>query len=240
MKRTFLSALVILLMAGCAQLSQLPIPSLATSITKTDALTNDEVIRGLKDALRVGAENSSGIASKVDGYYKNPRLFIPFPEDAIKVKNTLEKIGMTKQVNDFVLSLNRAAEEAAKSAAPVFIEAIQNMTFQDAMAILRGADNAAANYLKEKTYEQLKMKFKPIVAQSISKVEVTKYWNPLASAYNKTTLLTGNEKVNPNLEDYITEKAIDGLFILIAQEEMKIRKDPAARVTDILKKVFAN
>ncbi|HUX53241.1 MAG TPA: DUF4197 domain-containing protein [Williamwhitmania sp.] len=239
MKR-IVGILIAISLAGCAELSQLPLSQLPNVTSKPAALTNDEIIQGLKDALRVGAEHSSDIASRVDGFYKNPQLFIPFPEDAIKVKNTLEKIGMTKQVNDFVLSLNRAAEEAAKSAAPIFIQAIQNMTIQDALGILKGGDNAATSYLRDKTYDQLKLKFKPIVAQSINKVEVTKYWSPLVSAYNKTTFLSGNERVNPNLEEYITERAIDGLFKLIAKEEQSIRKDPAARVTDILKKVFAN
>jgi len=237
--KKILSVILILVTVSCAQLNQLPLSKLSIPSSKP-ALTNDEIVGGLKEALRVGTEHSAGLASATNGFYSNPQLFIPFPEEAIKVKNTLEKLGMNKQVNDFVLSLNRAAEEAAKGAAPIFIQAIQNMTFQDALGILKGGDNAATNYLREKTYDQLKAKFKPIVVQSISKVEVTKYWNPLASAYNKTTLLTGNEKVNPDLEDYITGKAVDGMFILIAQEELNIRKNPAARVTDILKKVFAN
>lgn len=237
--KKILSVILILVTVSCAQLNQLPISKLSIPSSKP-ALTNDEIVGGLKEALRVGTEHSAGLASATNGFYSNPQLFIPFPEEAIKVKNTLEKLGMNKQVNDFVLSLNRAAEEAAKGAAPIFIQAIQNMTFQDALGILKGGDNAATSYLREKTYDQLKTKFKPIVVESINKVEVTKYWNPLASAYNKTTLLTGNEKVNPNLEEYITGKAVDGMFILIAQEELNIRKNPAARVTDILKKVFAN
>jgi len=237
--KKILSVILILVTVSCAQLNQLPISKLSIPSSKP-ALTNDEIVGGLKEALRVGTEHSAGLASATNGFYSNPQLFIPFPEEAIKVKNTLEKLGMNKQVNDFVLSLNRAAEEAAKGAAPIFIQAIQNMTFQDALGILKGGDNAATSYLREKTYDQLKATFKPIVVESISKVEVTKYWNPLASAYNKTTLLTGNEKVNPDLEDYITGKAVDGMFILIAQEELNIRKNPAARVTDILKKVFAN
>lgn len=238
--KKIIGVLLALSMVGCAGLSQLSLPQLDLPSSTNAALTNDEIVQGLKDALRVGAEHASGLASKVDGYYKNPQLFIPFPEEAIKVKNTLEKIGMTKQVNDFVLSLNRAAEDAAKSATPIFIQAVQNMTIQDALGILKGGDNAATSYLREKTYAQLKAKFKPIVTQSINKVEVTKYWSPLVSAYNKTTLFTGKEQVNPDLEEYITARAIDGLFLLIANEELKIRKDPAARVTDILKKVFAN
>jgi len=237
--KKILSVILILVTVSCAQLNQLPISKLSIPSSKP-ALTNDEIVGGLKEALRVGTEHSAGLASATNGFYSNPQLFIPFPEEAIKVKNTLEKLGMNKQVNDFVLSLNRAAEEAAKGAAPIFIQALQNMTFQDALGILKGGDNAATSYLREKTYDQLKTTFKPIVVESINKVEVTKYWNPLASAYNKTTLLTGNEKVNPNLEEYITGKAVDGMFILIAQEELNIRKNPAARVTDILKKVFAN
>lgn len=205
---------------------------------QSGGLTNAEVIQGLKEALTVGAQNSVDVASKVDGFYKNPQLFIPFPPEAIKVKNTLESAGIQKPVDDFILSLNRAAEDASKRAFPIFKNAITSMTITDAMGILKGADNAATEYLKAKTTSQLKTEFQPVVRQSISNVKVTSYWNPVVTNYNRLTLLTGGEQVNPNLEEYITEKAIEGMFILVAREEALIRKDPAARVTDILKKVF--
>jgi hypothetical protein len=203
-------------------------------------LTNADIVQGLKEALSVGAQNSVNVASKTDGFFRNSELFIPFPEEAIKVKNTLESAGIKKPVDDFVLSLNRAAEDAAQRAFPIFKNAIISMTITDAMGILKGNDNAATEYLKAKTTSQLKAEFQPIVRQSISNVKVTSYWNPLVTNYNRLTVFTGSEQVNPNLEDYITTKAIDGLFILVAKEEALIRKDPAARVTDILRKVFGN
>jgi len=214
---------------------QIQIPSL-----KPSSLTSEEVVRGLKDALRIGAEKSVTSASSVDGFYRNQEVFIPFPNDAIKVKNTLEKIGRKKEVDAFVKSLNRAAEEAAKSAAPIFLKAIKEMSIQDAMGILRGNSDAATLYLKNKTTDQLKVDFKPIVAAAIKKVDVARYWKPVITSYNKASFLSSGGKVNPDLETYVTDQAIAGLFILIAKEELKIRKDPAARVTDIIKSVFAN
>ncbi len=201
-------------------------------------LTNEEVIAGLKEALTVGTNNSSSNASKEDGFYKNPEIKIPFPKDAEKVKETVESLGMQKQVEEFVLSLNRAAEEAAKESAPIFIDAVKTMTITDGFNILKSSDNAATQYLQDKTTAQLKEKFQPKVHEAIQKVNVTKYWTPLITRYNTATQLTGGEKINPDLDAYVTEKAIEGLFKLIAGEELKIRKDPAARVTDLLKKVF--
>jgi hypothetical protein len=200
-------------------------------------LSNEEVISGLRDALTVGTNNSTAFASKVDGYYKNPSLFIPFPPEAQKVKDWATKLGMNDQVDKFVMTLNRAAEEAAKDAAPVFVNAIKGMSISDGFAILKGADNAATQYLKDKTTAELRQKFSPVVQNAIDKVEVTKYWNPLITGYNKIPL---HEKLNPDLNGYVTDRAMDGLFKLIADEELKIRKDPVARVTDILKRVFGS
>lgn len=200
-------------------------------------LTNAEVIKGLKEALTVGTNNSTALASKVDGFYGNSKIRIPFPEEAIKVKNTLSDLGMQSQVKKFEETINRAAEEAAKQAAPIFMEAIKGMSIGDGFKILKGADNAATKYLQDKTSAQLKEKFKPVVKNAISKVEVTKYWNPLMTKYNKIPTV---QKVNPDLDEYITLKAMQGLFTLIADEELKIRKDPVARVTDLLKKVFGS
>ena len=198
-------------------------------------LTNEEVIKGLKEALSVGTNNSSGMASKLDGFYKNPRIFIPWPEEAKDMKVKLTKLGMSKKIVEFETSLNRAAEEAALKAAPVFLDAITNMSLSDGFAILKGADTAATNYLRKTTYNPLKEKFLPVVKEAVAKVKVTSYWLPLATAYNK---LPGVKKQNPNLDEYVTNKAINGLMLLISDEEVKIRKDPMARVTDILKRVF--
>lgn len=205
--------------------------------TGTKPLSNDEVIKGLKDALTVGTNNSTGIASKVDGYYKNPKMFIPFPPEAKQVKDKMDALGMKPQTDKFVMTLNRAAEEAAKNAAPVFINAVKGMSIGDGFGILKGADNAATQYLKDKTTAELKQKFTPIVKAAIDKVEMTKYWNPIITKYNKLPMV---QKQNPDLTAYVTEKAMAGLFMLLAEEELKIRKDPLARVNDILKRVFGS
>ena len=207
----------------------------AVNNNNKSSLTNEEVIKGLKEALTVGTNKSTASASVKDGFNKNPKIKIPFPPEAIKVKNTVETLGMKPQVDKFVLTLNRAAEEASKEAAPVFINAVKSMTVSDGFSILKGADNAATKYLNDKTSVELRQKFKPIVQRAIQKVEVTKYWKPIITRYNK---VPGTNNVNPDLEEYVTLKAIEGLFTLLAEEELKIRKDPAARISDILKKVF--
>ena len=209
----------------------------ATGGTGTNPLSNDEVISGLREALTVGTNNSTAFASKLDGFYKNPALFIPFPPEAKKVKDYAKQIGMGAQVDKFELTLNRAAEEATKNAATVFVNAIKGMTLTDGFAILKGGDNAATQYLKERTTAELKSKFSPIVKKAIEKVQLTKYWNPIITNYNKIPLV---QKQNPDLNAYVTDRAIDGLFKLIAEEELKIRKDPMAQVTDLLKKVFGS
>lgn len=203
----------------------------------SNPLTNEEVINGLKEALTVGTNNSSSFASKVDGFYKNPALFIPFPPEAQKVKDWALKLGMNEQLDKFVMTLNRSAEEAAKDAAPVFVNAIKGMSIGDGFAILKGSDNAATQYLRDKTTAELRQKFTPVVQNAINKVELTKYWSPIINNYNKVPFV---EKQNPDLTAYVTDRAMEGLFKLIADEELKIRKDPVARVTDILKRVFGS
>ncbi|HXH19492.1 MAG TPA: DUF4197 domain-containing protein [Chitinophagales bacterium] len=197
--------------------------------------TDQEVISGLKEALSIGSQNAAGLASKVDGYYKNPAIFIPFPPEAKAVEEKVRALGMGNMADDFVMTLNRAAEEAAKEAAPIFLDAVKQMTIQDGWAILKGDNQAATTYLKNKTTDPLYEKFKPAVSAAIQKVQVTKYWEPIINAYNRIPFV---QKMNPDLEDYTTRKAIDGLFYLVGKEEEKIRKDPGARVTELLKKVF--
>lgn len=206
----------------------------------SNPLSNQEVVAGLREALNLGAEHAASIGSAVDGFNANPRIHIPFPEDAIKVKNTVEDLGMGNQVDKFVTTLNRAAEDASREAAPIFLDAIKGMSIQDGFQILKGEEDAASTYLREKTYDKLYATFKPEVQKAVSKVKVGENWTPLANAYNTATLLTGGEKVDPNLNDYVTAKAIDGLFLLLEDEEKKIRENPAARVTDLLKKVFGS
>ncbi len=205
--------------------------------TSSSALSNADVIKGLKEALTVGANNSISLTSKLDGFNKNPLIYIPWPSEAIVMKERLSQLGFQNQINDFETSLNRAAEEATKNAVPVFVNAISNMSISDGFAILNGNDTSATHFLREKTYTSLKERFSPTVTDAINKVKVTSYWSPLISTYNK---IPGIKPQNPNLNEYVTDKAINGLMTLIAQEETKIRKDPMARVTDILKKVFGS
>jgi hypothetical protein len=237
MKKITLITGVSIILFSCAEMTT--VMNEASKALETPSgpapLTNTEVIKGLKEALSLGTNNSTALTSKLDGFYKNPEIFIPFPPEAIKVKEKVEALGMKSQVDKFVMTLNRSAETASKEAAPIFINAITSMSIADGFAILKGGENAATSYLKEKTTGQLKIKFNPIVKEAISKVEVTKYWNPVINTYNKIPFI---DKQNPDLEDYITTKAMDGLFLMIEKEEKAIRKDPLARVTDILKRVF--
>ena len=203
--------------------------------TRGANLSNDEIISGLKEALTVGGTNAGNLASKADGFFKNPSIKIPFPKEAKDMENTLRSIGLGKEVDRFILSLNRAAEDAAKKSIPIFTGAIKNMNIQDGLSILRGGDKAATEFLKTKTQDELTAAFKPVISKSIEKVNVTRYWKSLADAYNKIPLV---KKVNPDLTAYTTGKALDGLFFLLGEEELKIRKDPAAQITDLLKKVF--
>ena len=201
-------------------------------------LSNADVISGLKEALTKGAEHSVAVASVADGFWQDPRLRIPFPPEAQKVKNTLNDLGMSSQVEKFELTMNRAAENAAKEAVPIFVNAIRGMSVADGFAILRGGDHAATNFLKERTTAELTSRFRPTVETATKQVALTSYWTPLAGAYNKTLLFTGGEAVDPDLDAYVTQKAIDGLFVLVAEEEQKIRQDPMARTSDLLRRVF--
>ncbi len=198
-------------------------------------LSNTDITNGLKEALKLGANNSTSTAAKLDGFYKNPLIKIPFPKEAKQMESQLKALGMSKQVDKFTQSLNRAAEDAAKSAAPIFLESIKKITINDGLSILQGNNDAATQFLKNTSNAALLAAFKPIVQKSLAKVKVTKYWKPLTNTYNQIPLVN---KVNPDLNQYVTDKAIEGLFKLIAAEELKIRKDPSARINDILKKVF--
>lgn len=200
------------------------------------SLSTDEIVSGLKEALNVGANNSTSKLSAADGFFKDAAVKLLMPPEAQKVEKTLRSVGAGKLVDDAILSLNRAAEDAAKSAAPIFLSAIKNMSIQDALGILKGTDTAATSYLRKATTAQLTAAFKPIIDASLEKVGATKYWAAVFDKYNK--LPTTFNKVNTDLSGYATGKALDGIFFYVADEEKKIRTNPAARVSDILKKVF--
>ena len=211
---------------------------LVTGKGGSSGLTNDEVVSGLKEALEKGAEQCVLKGSALDGFWKNEAIRIPFPPEAEKMKSTLNSIGMNKQVEEFEMTMNRAAEEAAKEALPVLRDAVMGMSVSDGFAILKGGDQAATSYLRDKTTASLTERFRPIVERATQKVALTSYWTPLAKGYNKAGRLTGAKAVDPDLDAYVTDKAIQGLFVLIAEEEGRIRKDPMARTSDLLKKVF--
>jgi hypothetical protein len=203
-------------------------------------LTNDEVISGLKEALNVGIKNAVNLSSVTDGFLKNDVIRLPFPPDAIKVREKAINFGLSKQVTTFEETLNRAAEEATKKALPIFVDAIKNMSVSDGFTILKGGDGAATKFLKSQTSNQLVIAFAPVVKEATTKVQLTAYWNPIITRYNSAMTLSGGQKLDPDLDAYITQKAIDGLFYLVETEENKIRKDPLARVSDILVKVFGS
>jgi len=204
---------------------------------KNKGLTEKDAADGIKEALVNGTVESVKLVSVVDGYWGNAEIKIPFPSEAKEIESSLRTIGMGKKVDEFNVSMNRAAEKAATEAKPVFISAIKSMTVKDAISIVKGENNAATMYLKNTTSPELKNKFQPIIKTSLDNVSATKYWSDLITAYNKIPLV---KKMNPNLTEYVTDKAINGLFIMIAKEELKIRKDPMARTSELLKKVFGN
>ncbi len=210
------------------------------TLNENSGLTTSEVASGLKEALKVGSREAVDIGSKTDGFYKNPQLYIPFPPEAEKVRSTAMSLGLGSQVTKFEETLNRAAEEAVKEATPILVSAITSMSIEDAFGLLKGGDNAATTYLRNKTTAELTAKFEPKVQDAVNKVELTKYWTPLSSAYNSASTFTGGQQINPDLTAYITERALEGLFLLIAKEEKDIRDNPGARINDLLKKVFGS
>lgn len=206
----------------------------------TTPLTNQDVVSGLKEALTVGIRNAVDITSVQNGFFNNANIKLPFPESADIVRQKAIEWGLEKQVNDIVLNLNRAAEEASKEAAPIFVNAIKNMSISDGFSILNGGEGAATSFLKNNTTQELTTAFAPKVQEAIDRVQLTKYWEPVISKYNMAIALTGGERIEADLNQYVTTKAIDGLFHMVENEENKIRKDPAARVTDILSRVFGS
>jgi hypothetical protein len=236
MKYLLMALLVVAHLNTFGQLDEL-INDAKKAVGAPKSLTKEEVANGLKEALVNGITKGTDLTSKMDGYFKNPEIKIPFPKDVKKVEDKLRQLGMGSEVDRFVLTLNRGAEEAAKEAKPIFISAIKQMSIDDAFAVLKGQPDAATQFLKRTTSAQLKEKFKPVVQANLDKVNATKYYGDLISNYNRIPFIS---KVNPNLNDYATDMAIQGLFTMIAKEEKSIRQDPAARTTDLLKKVFSS
>ena len=205
--------------------------------TKSSILSSDNISKGLKEALTVGATNAAKKLGAQDGFFGNTVLKILMPPEAQKIEKKLRDFGMGAQVDDAILSMNRAAENASQSAAPIFIDAIKSMSITDAYNILKGTDTAATGYLRGKTTPQLTTAFTPVIQQSLDQVDATTKWSAIVSIYNNIPFV---KKINPDLVGYVTDKALSGMFLTVAEEEKKIRKDPVAQTTDILKKVFGS
>lgn len=200
--------------------------------------SQDEAGRAIKEALTNGITHGVNIVSVTDGYFKNDAIKIPFPPDAKRVEDALRRAGMGAKVDEAILSFNRAAEQAASKALPIFTDAITHMTMSDAVGMVNTKQqDACTQYLQKSTTDQLVAAFKPSIKDALDKVGATKYWAEIMTEYNKIPFV---QKVNTDLPDYVTRKAISGLFYMVAKEEAKIRTDVNARTSDLLKKVFGN
>lgn len=232
--RNLYFVLMSLLVMSCS--SQAQILQKAKGLLGGDAaFTKEEAANALKQALEQGTVKGVSVVSQVDGYLKNPEIKIPFPPEAENVEQKLRAIGLGNQVDEAVESLNRAAEDAASEAKDIFITAIKALTIQDAINIVKGEQDAATRFLERTTTAELTAKFSPIINSSLQKVNATKYWGDVMGTYNKIPFV---KKVETDLTAYVTQKAIDGLFVMIANEELNIRQNPAARTTELLKRVF--
>jgi RNA binding exosome subunit len=208
------------------------------SIQQQSALDDSTIVKGLKEALATGTERAVKEVARPDGYFGNQLIKILLPDKIQKVANILGAIGYQKQVDDFVLSMNRAAEKAAPKAAGFFGDAIRQMTVEDAREILSGSDTAATNFFEKKTRSRLFEAFKPDIAKSMDQVGTVRAYKNMIGKYETAPLATLTGTPSLDLDTYVTNKALDGLFTMVGQEEKKIRTNPAARTTDLLRKVF--
>lgn len=211
--------------------------SFRNSLT-TDAVSAPEIARGLKEALRIGTGNAVDLGSAPDGYFRNPDIKIPLPETWRQVEGAMRSFGLGNGVDEFVLSMNRAAERAVPAARDIFFEAIGRMSFDDARRILEGRDNEATLYFREKTETPLAEAFRPITRQAMDEVGATRTYRALDEKIRTIPFIPA--QLQFDLDRYVTEKSLDGLFFMLAREEKKIREDPQARVTELLKKVFGS
>ncbi|AXG75004.1 DUF4197 domain-containing protein [Flavobacterium arcticum] len=219
-------------LSSCAELQQV-----ASQLPQASGiLSNADIASGLKEALDKGIDKQVAKLTKTDGFYKNQMVKILLPDELQQVDKTLRKIGLSKLADEGLKVMNRAAEDAVKEATPIFVSAVKNMTFNDAKNILMGADNSATNYLQSTTSSQLYTKFNPVIKSSFDKVGADKIWSNIIAKYNAVPFV---EKVNPDLTDYVTNKALEGVFTMIAVEEKDIRTNINERTSTLLKKVFA-
>lgn len=216
--------------SSCAELQQI-----AEQLPQEGGITNAEISSGLKQALQKGIDLQVNKLTEEGGFFRNELVRIGLPPELQKVEKTLREVGLDALADEGLKVLNRAAEEAVKEATPIFVNAVQEMTFTDARNILLGNDNAATTYLADKTTAELYSKFNPIIKNSLDKVGATEVWSNLIQRYNALPLTSS---VNPDLPDYVTTEALDGVFTMIAVEESQIRNNLSARTTALLKRVF--
>ena len=225
--------------AGCETLNTAGISQVLGTATQRGqgGLSTDTIVAGLKEALRVGTQNTVAQTSRDGGYSNNPLIRIPLPERLETMAGALRKIGLGGQVDKFEARMNAAAERAATEAAPVFINAIKDMTFADARRILGGDKTAATDYFRDKTHTELARRYTPIVRGRMEQLGVVQVFEDLQNRYNQLPLVSD---IDYQIEDYVVEEALDGLFTVLAQEEQQIRENPAARTTELLRRVFGN
>lgn len=235
--KKILLILLLLTPLGCSEKDLREAIEILEASAQDAPLTRPEVVQGLKDALARGISRGAAVAGAKDGYLGNPRLRIPFPEEVEQVEKALRGIGLGDEVDRFVRQLNRSAERAALRAKPIFIEAITAMTIGDAFEILNGTDDAATRYLERTTGDDLRAAFRPVIAEKLAETSTTRYYADIVGRYNRIPLV---KKVDPDLEAYATDRAIEGLFLLIADEEANIRANPRARTSELLRRVFGS
>lgn len=235
MKKWLFLIPALILFSSCDEATLKKVMDAANAATGSE-LTTAEIAQGLKQALQKGVESGVDYLSKTDGFYQSPyKIFLP--EEAQKVVDKLKVVPGFSEVEEVILEkINRSAEDAVKKATPIFTDAITTMTINDAMGILMGENNAATSYLNQKTYNPLFDEFQPVIVSSLNKYNALDYWTDAVTAYNKLPFVS---KVNPKLEDYITEKALNSLFDRVEKEEIGIRQNVSMRTTDLLKRVFA-
>ncbi|MCE2824598.1 MAG: DUF4197 domain-containing protein [Sediminibacterium sp.] len=206
------------------------------ALPASSGLSADEIAGGLKEALQKGAQTGTAKLSSPGGFLENAALKIIMPPEAQKIESTLRKLGFNQLMDDMIVSMNRAAEDACKTAVPIFTTAIKEMTITDGINILRGSDTSATSYLRTKTNTALAQSFSPIIKTSLDKVNATQYWEKIITTYNKVPLI--GKKMNPDLVAYVTDKSLSGIYTEIASQEKDIRANPAARTSALLQKVF--
>jgi hypothetical protein len=235
MIKTFCALVISIFVLSSESFSQIKLPKILTR-NSGSGITENEAGLGIKEALTQGVTNAVLNLNKTDGFFGSDIYKMLLPPDAKKMESTLRKVGMGDQVDKAILAVNRGAEDAVAFAKPIFVEAIKEMTLTDALNIVKGGSDAATQYFKQKTSQKLIAAFTPSVQSSLDKVEATKHYTGIVTTYNK--LPTTFNKMNPDLTSYVVGKAVDALFDQVAKEEANIRANPAARATDILKKVF--